>query len=487
MSQPPSAEDSEEGSRYRSVLHDWQAFERGSPEPSPCILAHPGRLDRARLTKLLRADGISADAVGWHPLGLRLPAGSRPGLAWPFRVGLYQIQEEASLLPVQLLDPQPGERVLDLCAAPGGKTAQIALAMAGTGSVVANDRNGRRLVAVREKVKRLGLLNVSTSVCNGCAFPLEAGSFDRVLVDAPCSAEREAGNAGSGGRPSYRLRIAQSQRDLLRRALALCRPGGRVVYSTCSLAPEEDEAVVDALLRARPGVARVLPLRVPGLRQAPGLRQWRGARYLPELRHALRLWPHRSGTAGFFAVALERIAGQSEAPGAAADSADFVEIDAELRRRVAGMTQRFGLPESSMSQLRLVRRGQRELHAVARSLAPPATPAASSAGIPFAKLGALLPKPTTAAALLLGGLATRNILEVDADQAADYLSLRPVTPRTEQLASCDRSGFVILRRDGLPLGAGLLRKDVGRPVVESTFPHAWVPMSERAEHRGPNP
>ena len=87
----------------------------------------------------LAEDGLRAERVGWHPSALRLPAGSRPSLHWTFLAGLCQVQEEASLLPVRLLDPQPGERVLDLCAAPGGKAAQMAVAVGARGTLVAND------------------------------------------------------------------------------------------------------------------------------------------------------------------------------------------------------------------------------------------------------------------------------------------------------------------------------------------------------------
>lgn len=475
-----------ERTRYRGVLPDWEAFERATDEPPPCVLAHPARLARDTLAGLLRDEEVAAEPVAWHPYALRLPPGCRPGLLWPFRVGLYQIQEEASLLPVTLLDPQPGERVLDLCAAPGGKTAQISVAMRGTGTVVANDRSGRRLVALREKAKRWALLNVSTSVWNGCAYPLESGPFDRVLVDAPCSAERDAANpaARARGTARFRLRIAQTQRDLLRRALALCRPGGRVVYSTCSLAPEENEAVVDAVLRALPGAARVLPLCVEGLGSAPGLTDWRDAHFDTGLWHALRLWPHRSGTGGFFAAALEPALQPDGAPGSGGPTARLEDADDALLGKVKLLVERFGLPEAAVADLRFVRRGRRELHAVSRNLAPPAYPPPGFAGIPFAKLSAWLPKPTTAAALLVGRLATRNTLEVDPEQAAAYLSRRSFAPRSDQLSRCDASGFVILRRRGLPLGAGLLRSTDAGLVVESAFPRAWVPETERRGEKG---
>ncbi len=464
--------------RYREILPDWEAFEQAVQPPPPCILAHPGRTDRTALAGLLAGLGVSSEPVAWHGGALRLPKGSRPGLLWPLRAGLYQIQEEASLLPVELLAPRPGDRVLDLCAAPGGKTAQIAVALGLRGTVVANDRNERRLSALREKAKRWGLVNVATTVHDGGAYPLAAGPFDRVLVDAPCSAERRATppRAPGGTLERFRQRIASAQRALLRRALALCRPGGRVVYSTCSLAPEENEAVVDAVLREKAVSARVLSLSVPGLAHSPGIVEWAGERFDPELRHALRLWPHRAHTGGFFAVALECTRSGGDAPPAPAGVLE--PPDAAQRSRVERLVQRFGLPPGSPARLRLLRRGRRWLHAVADDHRPPAEPEPRFLGIPLFKLDASQPKPTTAAALLLGRHATRNVIEVDADQLAATLSRRPFAPRSDQLEGCDDAGFLILRHRGIPLGAGLLAKRDGCLVVESQVPRSWVPDSE---------
>ncbi|MDJ0851291.1 MAG: RsmB/NOP family class I SAM-dependent RNA methyltransferase [Myxococcota bacterium] len=464
--------------RYREILPDWQDFERAVHPPAPCILAHPARTDRAALAALLTGLGVASEPVAWNAGALRLPEGCRPGLLWPLRAGLYQIQEEASMLPVMLLDPRPGERVLDLCAAPGGKTAQIAVALGLRGTVVANDRNERRLSALREKAKRWGLVNVSTTVVDGGAYPLAAGPFDRVLVDAPCSAERRASPPRTTAGESlerFRQRISSAQRALLRRALALCRPGGRVVYSTCSLAPEENEAVVDAVLREKAVSARVLPLRVPALVHSPGLVEWNGTRFEPSLRHALRLWPHRAGTGGFFAAALEC---KREDGAPAAVAATLEPPDEGQRARVDALARHFGLPPEALSQLRLLRRGRRWLHAVASDHRPPAVPEPLFLGVPLFKLDARHPKPTTAGALLLGRLATRNAIEVDAEQLSATLSRRPFSPRAEQLEGCDGRGFVILRHHGIPLGAGLLARGEAGLVVESQVPRSWVPERE---------
>jgi len=473
--------------RYLRELPDGAELARalGRPPP-PCVLAHAGRVARDELATLLSEQGLDPEPVGWHPHALRLPHGSRPGLAWPFRAGLCHVLEEASLLPVALLAPRPGDRVLDLCAAPGGKTAQIATRLGLRGTLVANDRSAPRLAALRGLAKRWGLLNVTATCCDGRHLPLSAGPFDRVLVDAPCSAEgtrRRPSAAFEAADRGFRHRVVATQKALLRRALALCAPGGRVVYSTCSLAPEEDEAVVDAVLREHPTWQPVdaAPEGLPG---SPGLERWGDAAFDARLTRAVRLWPHRGRTGGFFAVALERAAGdaedRSDPPEAALDPVP----DDEAAGLFEDLARRFALPPGALAGLRLVRKGARSLHAVADDHAPPAAPAPVFHGVPFARVEAVRAKPTTAAALLLGRHARRNVLEVDAEQAEATLSRRPFRPRPGQLADCDGRGFVLLRHRGLPLGAGLLRPGPDGPEVESQFPRAWVPHAEREEGDG---
>jgi len=469
--------DAAETLRYREILSDWASFAREVHAPPPCVLPHPQRIDRASLAQLLATEGVRSDPVAWHPSALRLSRESRPGLCWPFRAGLYQIQEEASLLPVALLAPQAGERVLDLCAAPGGKSAQLAVAAGPRGAVVANDRSGRRLSALREKSRRWGLFNLVATVQDGCGFPVESGPFDRVLVDAPCSAERgpvDPRSRQARGAAGFRARIGQTQRALLRRALSLCRPGGRVVYSTCSLAPEENEAVVDAVLRERRHDFRLVPASLDGLARSPGLVEWHGQHFDPSLSTAVRLWPHRAGTGGFFAALLEPL-GTKAADPPPPDGADLEPADAELLGRVEDVLRRFGLPDGVRAGMRFVRKGARELHAVSSSVVPPRGVEVAFLGVPFFKLSGGRPKPNTAIALWMGTRATRNVLDIDAAQAARYLVRDPFAARPSQLHRCGESGFVVVRRNGRPLGMGLLRPQAEGTHVESCLPRAWVP------------
>lgn len=295
--------------RYRSLVDDWDAFCDALARPLPtCIWTNTLRTTPRRLLEWLADDGLTPTPIPWYPGAYTLPDDAQPGARLPYAAGLYHIQEEVSLLPVVLLAPRPGERVLDLCAAPGGKTAQIAVALRNHGTVVANDRHAMRLGVVRATAERLGLLNVATTTYDAANYPGAAGVFDRVLADVPCSCEgtsRKHPGVLEQASPEASEAISGVQRAILRKAAQLCRPGGRIVYSTCTYAPEENEAVVDALLREDDRL-RVVPAAVPGFAADPGLTEWRGARYDASLRHALRYWPHRHDTGGFFAAVLEK-------------------------------------------------------------------------------------------------------------------------------------------------------------------------------------
>ena len=211
----------------------------------------------------LRASEAPA-GVAWeatkHPLCWRVkePAGLFSSEAW--RRGEFYAQDPSTLIAVDVLDPQPGETVLDLCAAPGGKTTYIAQKMENRGKIVATDSSNARLGLVGENCRRLGVNIVATLACDGTRTDrcLRDATFDRVLVDAPCS------NTGvMRRRPDLRWRIkveeirrlAETQGKLLAAAARFTRQGGVLVYSTCSLEPEENERVAERFRESHPEFA----------------------------------------------------------------------------------------------------------------------------------------------------------------------------------------------------------------------------------------
>lgn len=304
MNNPPPFE------RYRPIIADWEAFQAALERPLPvCIWANPLKTTPARLEALLARQGIEVEPLTWRPGAYRLLNTPRPGSRMPYLAGLYHIQEEVSLLPTHLLDLKPGQRVLDTCAAPGNKTAQIATDLKNTGTVIANDRNFRRMRPLGRTMDRLGIFNTSLITADAANLPREIGTFDRILVDAPCSCEgtsRKNSEPHQATDSDFRL-LGPVQRSILKRAVELCRPGGKIVYSTCTYAPEENEAVVDSILQEFGSILEVLPAQIPGFPAEPGLIEWQGQSFDARLRHCLRVYPHNHDTGGFFVAVLQRL------------------------------------------------------------------------------------------------------------------------------------------------------------------------------------
>jgi NOL1/NOP2/sun family putative RNA methylase len=298
--------------RYREIIDDWPAFldalDRTLP---PVIWTNTLRTTPEELRARLAGDGIETEPIGWYPGAFRLPADARPGKTLPYLTGHYHVQEEVSLLPVTLLDPRPGERILDLCAAPGNKTVQTAVRMGNRGTVIAVEKSRHRIGLVLRNTERLGVTCTAAFLANAGNLPREVGLFDRVLADVPCNCE---GTTRKNPEVIWREEMppgmmSGNQLAILRKAVKKCRPGGRIVYSTCTYAPEENEAVVDAVLgEAEPGSLRLLPARVDGFRTAPGITSWQGERWHPTLERTMRVYPHLNDTGGFFVAVLEKAA-----------------------------------------------------------------------------------------------------------------------------------------------------------------------------------
>ncbi len=235
------------------------------------------------------------EAVPWEPMGYYYDPAARPGLHIFHEAGVYYLQEASAMAPVALLDPQPGERICDLCAAPGGKTTQIAGRMAGEGFLLCNEWSPKRAKILSRNIERMGVANalVTNETAQTLAerFP---GWFHRVLVDAPCSGEgmfRKEEAAVTDWSPETVEMCARRQDEILHCAAALVRPGGRLVYSTCTFAPEEDEQAVARFLEAHPDFS-------PEPVAAPWFRAGENAGY--------RLWPHLLRGEGHFAAVLRR-------------------------------------------------------------------------------------------------------------------------------------------------------------------------------------
>ncbi len=295
--------------RYRALMEDYDAFIEALATPQPkCAWANPLRIDADALQARFEAKGMSFRRSTWRPDAFIFPHDAPLGATLDYIQGFYHIQEEIALAAVVALDPRPGEKLVDLCAAPGNKTALAALTMENRGTVIANDFKVGRLSALRFNLERLGVLNTAVTHYNAMGFPTEAGPFDKVIADVPCSCEgtaRRSKGATRGIPDKVRLKLQRTQGHILRRALALARPGGALVYATCTFAPEENEGVLTDILDAMEGRAEIVPFEIPGLIGRPGVLKWLDREHRPDVVHARRYLPQDNDTGGFFVARIE--------------------------------------------------------------------------------------------------------------------------------------------------------------------------------------
>ena len=258
-------------------------------------------------SRILQAMGAGdpASFVPWAEDAWYIPADSRPGRDLRHDAGLYYVQEPSAMSAAALLAPRPGERILDLCAAPGGKATQLASLLGPEGLLVANEIHPARCRILSQNIERMGIDNCL--VTNEPPERLEQrfpGWFHRILVDAPCSGEgmfRKMPEAMAEWSPEAVRRCAERQDTILNSAAKMLMPGGTLVYSTCTFSPEENEGTISRFLKSHPDFSLE---DACGEFFTPGRPEWGDGD--PELAKTARLWPHRLRGEGHFAARLIR-------------------------------------------------------------------------------------------------------------------------------------------------------------------------------------
>jgi NOL1/NOP2/sun family putative RNA methylase len=257
--------------------------------------------------EFLKISPFHLEPVPWTKDGFYYQEGDNPGRHPYYYAGLYYIQEPSAMLPGAVIGVQPGERVLDLCAAPGGKTVQMAAQMKGQGLLVANDINSERVKALVKNVELAGVRNAI--VLNETPDKLEGmfeNFFDRIMVDAPCSGEgmfRKDEDAVKSWEKYKCDKCCTMQRDILQKVDRMLKPGGVILYSTCTFSPEEDELMIERFMDEHNGGYELLEIPKTGGIEG-GRSAWSKGRY--DFGRAARLWPHKLNGEGHFAALLRK-------------------------------------------------------------------------------------------------------------------------------------------------------------------------------------
>jgi NOL1/NOP2/sun family putative RNA methylase len=431
--------------RYESIIPDFETFMLYLKKPLvQSLRVNTLKAKREQILALLGDIGLREFA--FHPCAFSVEGKHALGNHFTHNLGLIYVQEVASMVPVILLDPQPGEIVLDLCAAPGSKTTQIAQAMANRGLVVVNEVSRKRMQGLIHNIKRCGLLNeVVISMSGQKVYRIFPGHFDRVLVDAPCSAE---GTIRRSKAVLYHWGIRNIQRmsriqiGLVVSGFRSLRPGGTMVYSTCTIAPEENEMVISYLLRKFPD-AEIQPIGLSGLKIRPGITRWQGAVLDPRAEQCGRILPQDNDTAPFFVAKItKKDSGTQHADRSGKAGSDPALIESFVRR--------FGVDAAQFAPYVVFKDGNENVVATpevfyfnnVRTI---------RRGLEFGKVYGLELKPDNDMVQLFGKNTTKNAVDMDEQRVEKFL-------RGEILEAGDlrdvEKGFVVARFKGLPIGIG---------------------------------
>ncbi len=413
--------------------------------------------------------GWELEDVPWCSEGFFIdrPDRSEPlGKDFLHMLGCTYIQEASSMLPVALLDPQPGERILDMAAAPGSKSTQIADRMGNTGVLVANDMQEGRLRTLVTALQRLGVINTLVTKKMGQWFGKHmTARFDRVLIDAPCTGQ------GTSRKDSSALKYcsihsigknAKLQRELLESAIHACKIGGRIVYSTCTLTPEENEETVISVLRKFEGLVEVVDPRELGkwgnwelgkaIEDSEVVQQsYFPSSQVPKLSF-LRIWPHTYDTEGFFCAVLTKTG-----PTRPIEKHEVVKMKEEWlpKARVSEITEflkeRFGTPVITEEEI-LLKNSDRLWLTNKDVLKFPLPVRHYAVGLPFGKILERAPiKLDQDLVTLRGSSSDTNIVDLTDDDWNELLLGQDIDCDAELL------GHVLLRYKGFCVGRGRAR------------------------------
>ncbi|MFW6110854.1 MAG: RsmB/NOP family class I SAM-dependent RNA methyltransferase [Thermoproteota archaeon] len=299
--------------KYKKLLGDeWEEFlEFSSSSPLPSIRVNTLKISSERLEDRLRDKGYGLQEVPWYRDSYHVFKPRRGlGNTVEHSLGYFYIQDSASMIPPLILNLRRHQKVLDLCASPGSKTTQIAQIMGDTGMIVANDSQRHRMAPLLSNLQRCGVTNTLVTRMDGTKISEKISEeFNRVLVDAPCSGSgviRKRPEIAKEWSSQCIKGLSKLQKRLVIHGFQSLKRGGILVYSTCSLDPEEDEGVIHHLLREKSN-CQVEKVRLSGLETKEGLTHWDGERYPYQVGDSVRIYPQDNDTIGFFLCKVRKI------------------------------------------------------------------------------------------------------------------------------------------------------------------------------------
>ncbi|MFT4303149.1 MAG: NOL1/NOP2/sun family putative RNA methylase [Candidatus Woesearchaeota archaeon] len=292
--------------RY-SQLTDFDLWKKYSLAfPRKAIRVNTLKLSVEQLKERLNSDW-KLESVSWCKEGFWIKNihGRRDiGNLKEHALGYIYVQEASSMIPALVLDAKPGDIVLDMCAAPGSKTTQIASMMNNEGLIFANDVEGVRLAPLGINIQRMGITNCILTIMHGQRYEKSSIRFDKILVDAPCSGTGTISKSPGTLKmwnPAMIKRLTSTQKKLIKTAYEILKPGGTLVYSTCSNEPEEDEGVISWLLSNTDAELLEIDLN---LNRSLAITEFEGEIYHKDVIKCLRIWPQDNHTEGFFVAKI---------------------------------------------------------------------------------------------------------------------------------------------------------------------------------------
>jgi NOL1/NOP2/sun family putative RNA methylase len=282
-----------------------QLLEANERNLMPTLRCNTLRIDEEDFVNLFTKKGFVLEKISdifYGYRALKMPKFSL-GATTEYLLGCYFIQAEASMIPVQILDPQSGEIIIDLCAAPGGKTTQLAQFMENQGAIVATDISRKRVKSLRSNLSRCGVNNVLIIRMDARQISDLGVQADKVLLDAPCTGEGNIPRDPTR-KTSRELKdiiyLSKLQKELINAAIHCIKPGGQLVYSTCAIAPEENEYVIDHALKNE----NLHVMKIEFNRGSPAFTEIFGKNLDASIKKARRFYPHKDKTEGFFVCKL---------------------------------------------------------------------------------------------------------------------------------------------------------------------------------------